>query len=208
MTPLRKGMIPIPNSKPRASFGVVMAAAQKAWQAARPGKKMPDLFVLVVRAYYRDSMGVPRSNDYGIFDDAFFIVSPSGFSPWNGNSDPSRIGWNANAGKYMARLKTGKIYDFQRLKHHASRPDGYMAFGQGEHEVTVERLRKDGTIAQTETGCFGINLHRAGMNGTSSEGCLTVPREQWDDFRNTLDAALAKAGAKTFSLIPIEGPIN
>lgn len=207
MTPLCKGMIPIPSSKPRASLGVVIAAANKAWDAGRPGTALPDLFVLVVRAYYRDSMGVPRSNDYGIFDDAFFIVSPFGFSSWNGNSDPSRIGWNNNAGKYMARLKPG-VWTFKRLKHHASRPDGYMAFGQGEHPATVERLRTDGAIAQTETGCFGINLHRAGVNGTSSEGCLTVPLEQWAKFRNTLDDALAKVARKSFSLILIDGPIN
>jgi lysozyme len=183
-----------------------MAAAGKAWSVARPGVPLPDLFVLVVRAYYRDSMGVPRANDYGIFDDAFFIVSPFGYSPWNGNSDPSRIGWNGNAGKYMARLKPG-IYDFRRLKHHASRPTGYMAFGQGPSPVTVERIKSGGTIAQTETGEFGINLHRAGTSGTSSEGCLTVPQEQWIKFRNTLDDAILKTGVKTFSLILIEGPI-
>lgn len=198
--------IPIPPSKPRASISVVMAAAQNAWES-RPGYgPMPAVFVLAVRGYYRDTMGVPCSNDYGIFDDAFFIVSPFGFSPWNGNSDPSRIGWNANAGKYMARLKPG-CYTYQRLKHHASRPDGYMAFGQGNHPVTVERLRQDGTIAQTETGCFGINLHRAGVNGTSSEGCCTVPREQWDDFRDTLTAAMRKSAVSRFSLILVDGPI-
>lgn len=198
--------IPIPPSRPRASLGVVTAAANHAWDQARPGTPLPDLFVLVVRAYYRDSMGKPRENDYNIFDDAFFIVSPFGVTAWNGNSDPSRIGWNANAGKHMARLKPG-VWIYRRLKHHASRPDGYMAFGQGADQVTVERLRADGTIAQTETGCFGINLHRAGVNGTSSEGCLTVPQQQWVQFRNTLDLALERTGRKTFPLILIDGPI-
>lgn len=194
--------IPIPPSKPHASLSVVMAAAEK----ANGGKPLPAVFVLAVRGYYRDTMGVPRSNDYGIFDDAFFIVSPFGFSAWNGNSDPSRIGWNGNAGKFMARLKPG-VYTYQRLKHHASRPDGYMAFGQGERPVTVERLRQDGTIAQTETGYFGINLHRAGINGTSSEGCCTVPREQWEDFRDTLSDAMRKSAVSSFSLILVDGPI-
>jgi len=83
-----------------------------------------------------------------------------------------------------------------------------MAFGQGDDEVTVERLRSDATIAQTETGCFGINLHRAGVNGTSSEGCMTVPQDQWVQFRNTLDLALEKTGVKTFPLILIDGPIT
>jgi lysozyme len=196
----------LPPSKPRASLGVVIAAGNKAWQAARPGTPLPDFFVLVVRAYYRDTMGVPRSNDYGIYDDAVFIVSPFGFSPWNGNSDPSRIGWNPGAGKYMARLKPG-IYKFRSLKHKINSPLGYMAFGQGASPVTVERIRQDGTIAQTETGRFGINLHRGGQSGTSSEGCLTVPPGQWIAFRNTLDTAIARMSAETFPLILVEGPL-
>jgi len=196
----------MPPSKPRASLGLVIAAANSAWHQASPGSALPELFVLAVRGYYRDSMGVPRSNDYGIFDDGFFIVTPLAFSSWNGNSDPSRIGWNANARKHMARLKPG-VWRFRQLKHHASRPDGYMAFGQGSNPVTVERIQSDGAIAQTETGCFGINLHRAGQNGTSSEGCLTVPVEQWPRFRNTLDDELARVRTQEFAMILIDGPI-
>lgn len=198
--------IAIPPVKPRASLANVIAAATRAWSAAHPDTPLPDLFVLAVRAYYRDTMGAPRSNDYGIFDDAFFIVSPFGYHPFNGNSDPSRIGWNDNAGKFMARLKPG-VYQFRRLKHHASRPTGYMAFGQGSNPVTVERLDTAGQIRQTETGQFGINLHHASDYGTSSEGCLTVPREQWSQFRNTLDEALQRTATTLFPLILIDGPI-
>lgn len=196
----------MPSAKPRASLGVVMKTAQEAWDIEHVALPLPDLFVLCVRGYYRDSMGVPRSNDYGIWDDAFFIVTPFGYSPWNGNSDPSRVGFNAGAGKFMARLKPG-VWTFRPLKHHASRPDGYMAFGQGDAPVTVERIKTDGTLDQTETGCFGINLHRGGINGTSSEGCLTVPVEQWAKFRNVLDDALSRTSKKDFPLILINGPI-
>lgn len=195
----------IPPSKPKASISVVMTAAQNAWEK-QSGKPMPDVFVLAVRGYYRDTMGKAGANDTGIYDDALFIVSPFGFSAWNGNVDPSRFGWNGNAAKYMARLKLG-CWTFQKLKHHAIRPDGYQAFGQGERPVTVERIRQDGTIAQTEAGCFGINLHRGGINGTSSEGCLTVAREQWEDFRDTLNEALRKSALSSFALILIDGPI-
>jgi hypothetical protein len=107
----------------------------------------------------------------------------------------------------MARLKPG-VWTFRRLKHKMASPTGYMAFGQGPDVVTVERIDRDGKTRQTETGQFGINLHRAGQNGTSSEGCLTVPVEQWAQFRNVLDDALDRTGAKTFPLILIEGPIN
>lgn len=178
-----------------------MTAAAKALS----GKPIPEVFVLMDRAYYDRSMGKP-GNDVGMYDDAAFVVSPLGFTSWNANTDPSRYGWNAGAGKYMARLKPG-VYTYQRLKHHASRPDGYMAFGQGEHPVTVERIREDGSVAQSDTGCFGINLHRGGVNGTSSEGCLTIPAEQWPDFDSHLAGILAKTGKPTFTLILIDGPL-
>ena len=167
---------------------------------------MPDTFVLAVRAYRRDTMGVVGANDYNMFDDAFFIVAKDHFSSWNGNTDPTRIGWNPNADKYMARLKAG-VYKFQRLKHRISRPDGYMAFGQGPNPVTVERIRKDGSVAVTETGEFGINLHRAGVTSTSSEGCLTIPAGHWNSFRDCLDDVILDSGSKTLPLILVEGPI-
>jgi lysozyme len=191
----------IPPNKPRASLSIVVNAAAKAL-GERP---MPEIFVLMDRAYYDRTMGKP-GNDVGIYDDAAFIVSPLGFTSWNANTDPSRYGWNPNAGKYMARLKPG-IYTFRRLKHRASSPSGYMAFGQGPDPVTVERIRRDGTIAETETGCFGINLHRGGVNGTSSEGCLTIPPVQWPAFDHTLSDILKRTEAKTFTLILIDGPI-
>ena len=197
---------PIPSSKPRATLAVVMAAALAAWKPKHANQPLPELFVLGVRAYYRDTMGRPGTNDTGLYDDALFIVSPFGFSAWNANTDPSRYGWNPGAGKFMARLACG-VWVFQRLKHHASRPDGYLAFGQGESPVTVERIREDSSVAMAETGCFGINLHRGGINGTSSEGCCTVPAEQWPAFDQTLATALSRTGARSFPFLLIEGPI-
>lgn len=195
---------PIPRSKPQASRLLVTAEAAKAWAAAKPGIPMPETYVLAVRGYYRDTMGKVGENDPGMYDDAFFIVTPLGMFPFNGNTDPSRYGWNAGAGKWMARLQPG-VWTFRRLKHHASRPDGYMAFGQGEFPVTVERIRENGSVAVTETGCFGINLHRGGNNGTSSEGCQTVPVSQWGSFDRILADAI---GNRTFPFILIDGPIN
>jgi lysozyme len=83
-----------------------------------------------------------------------------------------------------------------------------MAFGQGSRPVTVERLDAAGKVRQTETGEFGINLHRAGVNGTSSEGCQTVPPDQWDAFHALLTKELKAAGMKTFPYILIQGPIT
>jgi lysozyme len=175
-----------PNSKPKASRQRIEVAALKKWkESGRKAEEFPTTFIFASRAYYRDLMGKPGVNDTGIYDDAIFIVTPDDFTAWNANTDPSRYGWNAGAGKFMARLKPG-IWSFRRLKHKMSSPRGYMAFGQGSAPVTVERIKQDGTIAVTETGVFGINLHRGGNIGTSSEGCQTIPPSQWIDFDKTL----------------------
>jgi len=195
-----------PPAKPKAPEAVVRAAAAKAWQAKHGTKQLPSLYVLAVRGYRRDSMGEPGQNDVGIYDDAIFILSTHGMTAWNANTDPSRYGWNPGAGKYMARLAPG-VWKFRRLKHHFSRPDGYMAFGQGEEPVTVQRIASNGKVMQTDTGTFGINLHRGGMAGTSSEGCLTIPREDWADFDATLFHRLTEAANLSFPLILIDGPI-
>ena len=196
-------MIPIPKSKPKATRELVIAKATEAWAKEHGTAPLPDRFVFAVRGYYRDSMGEVGTNDVGIYDDGFFIVTPQEMTSWNGNTDPGRYGFNNNAGKYMARLKPG-CWWFRSLIHRGK----YQAFGQGENLVTVERIRSDGSIAKTESGEFGINLHLGGVNGTSSEGCLTLPPEQWRDFRRTLNAVLHLAGLKRFALILISGPIN
>jgi len=179
-----------PNSKPKATRQRVEVAALKAWkESGRKAEEFPTTYVFASRAYYRDSMGKPGVNDISMYDDAIFIVTPDHFSAWNANTDPSRYGWNAGAGKFMARLKAG-VWSFRRLKHKMNSPSGYMAFGQGSQPVTVERVRQDGSIATTESGVFGINLHRGGNNGTSSEGCQTIPPSQWPDFDKTLSAII------------------
>lgn len=181
-----------PSSKPKAYRKKVEEAALKAWKA--DGKKAEDFpakYVFAVRGYYRDTMGKPGVNDTGIYDDAIFIVTPDHFSSWNANTDPSRYGWNAGAGKYMARLKPG-VWSFKRLKHKINSPKGYMAFGQGSSPVTVERIKQDGTVAFTETGEFGINLHCGGDGSTTSAGCSTVPPVQWTSFDKTLAPIVGK----------------
>jgi len=157
---------------------------------------------MAVRGYYSETFA-PAGNSIGQYDDAFFIVTKESMTSWNGNSDPSRYGLRPEGGRFMARLKPG-CWWFKPLIHRGR----YQAFGQGDNPVTVERIKKDGTVAMTETGEFGINLHLGGVNGTSSEGCLTVCPEQWSDFRRTLNQVLHLAGLKRFALILAEGPIN
>lgn len=164
------------------------------------GKLMPgDKAVLVIwRGYYRDTMGAPGKNDAGIYDDAFFWRAPNAFSAWNGNSDPSHYGWNPNAGKFMARLAVG-VWRFVKWKHKGQ----YWAFGQGSNKVTVERIREGGEVARTETGTFGINIHRGSVNHTSSEGCQTLPPSQWDAFKGTGYGLLESWKQQSFPVIVI-----
>jgi lysozyme len=195
-------MIPIPKSKPKASRNLVIAKATEAWAKEHGTAPLPDRFVFAVRGYYSETIGAP-GNDISAYDDAFFIVTPDGMTSCNGNTDPSRYGLRPEGGRFMARLKPG-CWWFKPLIHRGK----YQAYGQGENPVTVERIKKDGTIAKTETGEFGINLHLGGINGTSSEGCCTLPPEQWSDFRRALNEVLHLAGLKRFSFILADGPIN
>lgn len=196
-------MIPIPKSRPKASRELVLQVAKKQFEKDYPGKAFPKWFVLAVRAYYSQTIA-PEGNNISAYDDAFFIVGPNGeFSSWNGNTDPSRYGYNNNAGKYMARLKPGS-YTFQRVFHRGR----YWAFGQAGNPVTVERIDSKGRIRQTETGCFGINNHLGGYNGTSSEGCPTLPPEQWPKYYKELAGIIKSSDSIEFDFILTDGPIN
>lgn len=196
-------MIPIPNSRPKATRETVITAATARWVKDHPGVALPDRFVLGVRAYY-DQTIAPTGNNLNAYDDAFFIVTPNGMTSWNGNTDPARYGWNSKAGKNMARLRVG-CWKFISRMHRGK----YQAFGQGDNTVSVDRVRRDGTVEKIDTGNnFGIDLHLGGENGVSSEGCCTVPPSQWNDFRRAVNSLLSGGQLREFDFILTDGPIN
>jgi lysozyme len=135
------------------------------------------VIIASIRAYYRDSMGVPGANDRDLYDDAIFVHSPSAMVAFNGNTDASKfrkgLGFGANKG--MAMLQAGCWYAHGFGKH-----KGYPAIIQRHAEVTVVRDGKNGNYP--DTGWFGINIHRGGRNTTGSEGCQTLHPDQWDSF--------------------------
>lgn len=163
----------VPNAKPRMSYEEV---ARKVDALGLDRARTP-FFVAGIRGYYRDTLGVAGRNDRGIYDDALFLVAPSAFAAFNGNTDPSgfRKGAGKGAGKGMAVLQPG-LWRAHRFGLHRGK---YLALIQTGGAVTVMR---DGNPPYPDTGWFGINIHKGGYNTTSSLGCQTVYPTQWPAF--------------------------
>ncbi len=183
----------IPPSRPKATRQLVEKLAKKALPSG-----LPAVFVFAVRAYYRDTMGKPGTNDRGIYDDAIFIVGPETFAAFNAHTDPSAFR------KGIASLVPG-VHWYWPGKHGISRPGGgYPAFRPATPGEQLP-VTRDG-IVNPSPG-IAINIHRGGRNTTSSEGCQTIPPTQWDAFHALLMKELKASGQKTFPYILIDGPI-
>jgi hypothetical protein len=192
----------MPPSKPQALRPLVTAAANARWRKSGKSGPLP-LFCLVgVRGYYFQTMGDPLKNDRGIYDDGLFILTRASLLAFNANVDPSgyRRGTGSGAGKGMASLKNG-VWLYAAGLHPLR--GGYPAFRQAA-PVTVLR---DGAPDYEETGNFGINIHRGGR-GTSSEGCQTLPPDQWPAFHAALMAEISRSGKPAFHYLLVDGPLS
>jgi hypothetical protein len=141
--------------------------------------------VLVGKPGYYLSMGKAGVNDRGIYDDAIFLLSPTVFARFNANTDPSIYR------PRVATLQPG-VWLYKIGIHGLSKPKArrYKALVQAG-QVTVGR---DG--AGTDTGWFGINIHKGGRNSTSSLGCQTIPPDQWPEFIGLVEAEMKRHGQK------------
>lgn len=168
----------IPAARPKMTRADVVSLVS----LRHPTATLPGVYVVAVRGYYRDTMGQRGVNDRGIYDDAIFLITPTRFLAFNANADPSkyRKGRGEGAEKGMARLKAG-VWRAHTLGKHKGL---YLALVQLGGKVTVIR---DGQGTDYEdTGYFGINVHKGGVNTTGSEGCLTIPPDQWPEFINAV----------------------
>lgn len=156
--------------------------------------------LLGIRGYYLDTYGVKGQNDRGVYDDALIWFNVDTFRTFRGNTDPSsyRKGSGTGSSKGMANLLKGIWKGYYPGMHNGSVP--HLAFRQGQ-KVTVMR---DGTPSYPDTGLFGINIHRGGVNSTSSLGCQTIMQADWNTFKAYGDAALKKYGMSSFTYVLVE----
>lgn len=154
----------IPSSKPNASIDFVDAII-----------KLHDIegsnFVGVM---VRDFFTHPQTTR-GDYNDAFFWrdLKSGLFLQFNANSDPSIYQ------EAVATIKSNQVCWYKQGLHGISGPSPYMAFRQCR-PITVVR---DGE--GDDTGIFYTDLHKGGVYGTSSLGCLTIPPIQWDDCKKS-----------------------
>ncbi len=164
----------IPKGRPKLPAVDVRKLAQaNGVEIPRHGK----VAVLHIRDYYLDTIGKPGKGDRNTYDDASWIILADRCIAFNFSTDPSAYR------RGMATLVSPVSWIIPG-KHKILSPSGYAAFRQFRN---VKVVRDD---FGEETGYFGINLHRGGVLGTSSEGCMTVPPLQWKEYRDTIYRAL------------------
>lgn len=224
----------IPQSRPKLPALKVRAAIARALDGAANGsmpsmaavnvaelQKQCPLLLVANRAYYLDSMGRPKINDFGIYDDAAWIVTDNGVLPFNWNVDPSRDGWNASLGKPYANLVAG-LWPFILGKHKGQ----YDAFRQPYDEqakvLKLETVFKDRRAlgefkvkrnnpphpSFIDEGYHAINIHSGSNGGTSSWGCQTCPPAQWHDLQSFIYSYMRSHEQKWLPYLLIEGPLS
>jgi hypothetical protein len=179
----------------------------------RTGKKRPTAPYRIVALRGGEDGG----NEVGAFDDLFCLIGTDGtFEVINGNTDPSRIGFNQAIGKDFALLAEG-IHDFIIGPHKGRMPalrqptrDEAERFGiPANGYFTVWRPKTMAALknrtAKQEFGYYAINFHDNGNGtGTSSWGCLTALKAIFVPWMNKVHACMKSIKQKYISVVLIE----
>lgn len=186
-----------PPNTPQATLSDVQTQLSRRDALFKGGLSSWSVILLGWRGYYLNSMGRKGQNDRGIYDDAIFIITPNCFRAFNANVDPSI------RREKVAVLEPEQIVYYKKGMHRAGSPTGHMAWRQSS-PVIVRRdefIKPKGvsddswgislggglwTDRNWPGGIFAINLHKGGINTTSSLGCQTIPPSQWKEFFATL----------------------
>jgi hypothetical protein len=147
----------------------------------------------------------PDHNQRGVYDDAAFFIGPAkeDFKAFNWNTDPTitkpgmavlqpgtydwKKGLHGIHHLDLSKRKDMAVYDWLLQHVGQDHPDPayrltYWAFRQAS-PFTVLRDGKTAPETVVDPASWPwIDGHHGGL-GTSSEGCQTVPLEQWQEFR-------------------------
>jgi len=125
-------------------------------------------FLLGIRGYEN-----PGQNETGVYDDCICVVDTVSFEAFNANTDPSKHA------RGMATVIAPQIIKYKIGVHnlHKDKSKQYQALVQAS-PIAVNR---EG-VGEVPPGWFGINIHRGGVKTPGSEGCQTLPPDQWPEF--------------------------
>jgi lysozyme len=184
----------MPATKPKTRPRIT---AQDVEEIARKHGVKDSVAIVGIRGYYLRTLGDPKKNDRGIWDDCIAVISPTAFAAYNGNTDPSF--WR----KGIASLVEG-VHKYRKGKHGISRGNPYPALRPANPSESLP-VTRDGQLGRSQG--VAINIHRGGsinsvsQSVTSSLGCQTIPREQWPSFINLVYGEMDRYGQKVIPYV-------
>lgn len=173
----------IPGSKPN----ITREQAEKVISAKGHPVDIEHVVVLAVRGYYSTTFA-PIGNNRGVFDDAVCIITDNVFGTFNFNTDPSVYK------KGIATMKPGVVKYRQGIHGLSWLKGRYEAFRPATKGELVP-VTRDGSTATNLLG-QALNIHWG-----RSEGCQTLPYEQWATFKNLLYFEMKKEKVPTFPYV-------
>ncbi|MBW3636436.1 MAG: hypothetical protein KY445_08225 [Armatimonadetes bacterium] len=168
-----------PSTRPRLSEAQMRALLKK------HGVVSP-VALVGIRGYYSNTFG-REGNDRAVYDDAMFVVSPNAAAAFNANTDPTLFQTG------MATLRLG-VHWYRKGKHGLSRKPPFVPYDALRPATVGEQVPVSRDGQTNPRPGVAINIHRGGVNNTYSEGCQTLPPDQYSAFIRLVYAEMNRAG--------------